>query len=480
MVLLEIIPQKKFYLIFLNFLLGLSLALSFEPFNIPFFSVLIIGFYFVVNEKVFKNFQSYYKIFFYNGVSFGFGFFLLSMYWVSNSISAFDPTLFYLVPLIIIIFPLSLSIFFGVMQLVNAFLWCEGNSKLFYFSSTWAIFEFLRSFLFTGLPWNLLGYSWSWSLSFSQSVSFLGIHGLGLLSVFCSVCMFSFIIDNKNKFYFIIAITILLLLYGYGTFRINNNQTIFTDNQIRIVHTYFDQENKWKKSSIDQTILMGSSDLITVFPETSLGTDAKQPKNWIFGYIRKDRHNFFNSINYMGFTYDKKILVPFGEYFPFFKYLNILFTENHLFNRGLTKGDSDQLFAKNILPLICYEAIFSSFVRNSVLESTNLLVNISNDAWFGNFSGPIQHFVHAKFRAIELGIPMVRSSNKGFTGLISPLGDTINIINSNKNGFLDVKIPKKLESTFYLKHGNILTYFLIVLFFIIGYAINSKKNKIYE
>ena len=118
-------------------------------------------------------------------------------------------------------------------------------------------------------------------------------------------------------------------------------------------------------------------------------------------------------------------------------------------------------------------------MRENVSNQTELLVNISNDAWFGEFSGPKQHFVHSRFRSIELGIPMVRSSNKGVSGLISPLGQIIHQVNSKDSEYLDVKIPQKLDSTIYKKYGNLFTYFLIVLFFIIGYAI-SKKIIVYE
>ena len=86
-------------------------------------------------------------------------------------------------------------------------------------------------------------------------------------------------------------------------------------------------------------------------------------------------------------------------------------------------------------------------------------------------------FVHAQFRSIELGIPMVRSSNKGISGLIGPKGEVISVVDSNKTTYLDVKIPKKLETTAYRVNGNFFTYFLIVLFFIIGYAIRSKQKK---
>jgi len=474
MILLELIPPKKPYLFILNFLLGLCLALSFAPFNVPFFSIIVIGIYFLVNEYVFNKFQSHYRIFFLNGLFFGLGFFTLGMYWVSNSILEYDPKLFYVAPIIFIIFPFCLSIFFGLMQIVNAFYWSNSNSKLFFFSSVWIIFEFLRSVLFTGLPWNLIGYSWSWSLVYSQTVSIIGVYGLGLLTVFCSVCIFAFFYNNKNKSYLLTGILILTSLYLYGSNRISDNKVVFSENNIRIVHTYFDQKDKWTKQSIQETETMGSPDLITVFPETSLGYDSNRPSNWIAGFIRKKNNNYFNSVGYMGFVYDKKILVPFGEYFPFSKFINILFPESFFFKTGLTKGSNYQFFHDNFTPLICYEAIFPTFVRNSVSSSTNLLVNISNDGWFGSFSGPRQHFVHAQFRSIELGIPMVRSSNKGISGLISPIGEIINVIESSKTEYIDVKIPKKLETTAYREYGNFFTYFLIVLFFIIGYAIRTK------
>ena len=473
--LLEFIPSKKSYLIILSFILGLFLALSFEPFNVPFLSVLVIGIYFLVNNYTYKKTKNHFKFFFYNGLFFGFGFFLLSMYWVSNSILEYDSELFYIAPIIFIFFPLILSTFFGLMQIVNAFIWSDSNSKIFYFSSIWIIFEFLRSVLFTGLPWNLVGYSWSWSISYSQVVSILGTYGLGLLTIFCSVCIFTFISDTKNKFYLIVAIVILVSLYFYGFFRINNNQLVYSQNELRIVHTYLDQKEKWEKKSILQTASIGSDDIITVFPETSFGFNIDTPKNWFVGYLRKDQNNYFNSASYMGYTYDKKILVPFGEYFPLFNLISALFPDNLFLKSNLTKGSTDQVFAKNILPLICYEAIFPSFVRSSISSDTELLVNISNDGWFGNFSGPKQHFVHSQFRSIELGIPMVRSSNKGISGLIGPIGEIVNTTDSKKTTYLDVKIPKKLETTVYRKHGNLFTYFLIVLFFIIGYAIRSNK-----
>ena len=476
--LLGIFPKKKINIFISYFFLGTLLALCFDPFNIPFLSLLIIGTFFILNEYVSKKFKNIFSNYFFCGILFGFGFFLTSMHWISNSVLQLDKNLYYIVPLILFFFPLLMSLFFGFMQLANAYLWSNSNAKIFYFSSIWIIFEFLRSTLFTGLPWNLIGYSWSWSLSYSQSVSFLGIYGLGLLTVFCSIGIFSLIIDKKNKIFFLISVVILFFLYLYGNNRITHSITNFTNNEVRIVHTAFDQDEKWLNESIMKTKSMGSNELITIFPESSFGFYSEMPENYVSGYIRNDGKKYFNSIKFRGYVYDKRILVPFGEFTPFSKYLFFIFPNNRLINNSLSKGAKHQEFPGNISPLICYEAIFPSYVRSNLSNETEILINISNDSWFGENSGPKQHFTHSRFRSIELGIPMVRSSNKGYSGLISPNGEIIELINTNEITFTDVKIPQRLETTFFREYGNFLAYFLIVLFFIIGYAINLKSIKI--
>ena len=480
MFLYELISTRRGYLFFINFILGVSLALCFEPFNIPFLTLPIIGFLFLINDHTFNSNDKIVKIFFLNGIFFGFGFFFFSMYWISNSVLVLDESLSYLVPLILIFFPLSMSIFFGLMQVFNALVWSSSDSRLFFFTIIWILFELLRSFIFTGLPWNLIGYSWSWSLGFSQSVSIFGVYGLGFITIFCSVCLFNFFNYNNKNIYLYIFILILLFLFVFGQYRLISNEIEYSNHKVRIVHTHFDQDMKWSDIGINQIKNMGSNKLLTVFPETSLGLGVDTKKNWFAGYIRKENKKFYNSILYNGKIYDKKILVPFGEFIPFSKYLSYFMPDNKFIHNTLTRGSKNQDFSQKILPLICYEAIFPSFVRNNVSHETELLVNISNDGWFGKHSGPKQHFVHSRFRSIELGIPMIRSSNKGISGIVSPLGEIIHSIDSRENTNIDVKIPNRLNTTFYKEYGNLLTYFLIVLFFIIGYAMHLKSKKNYE
>ena len=249
-------------------ILGGIFALCFEPFTIPFLSLIVIGVFFILNDLNFKRKKDLLKVFFNNGVLFGFGFFLASTYWISNAILEFNSNLTYLLPLSLIALPLALSLFFGFMQLLNALLWSESNSKLFFFTANWIIFELIRSYLFSGLPWNLYAYSWSWSLEFIQLVSILGVYGFAFIVLFSSVCMISFFKDWNNYFYFILSIIILLGIYIFGYLRVSNYEVNYSNNEIRIVHTHFDQSKKWLKESIDKTASMGSLEISTIFPET--------------------------------------------------------------------------------------------------------------------------------------------------------------------------------------------------------------------
>ena len=143
---------------------------------------------------------------------------------------------------------------------------------------------------------------------------------------------------------------------------------------------------------------------------------------------------------------------------------------------SMRSGKEQQDFVDKFLPLICYESVFPNFVRKSLKKETELIINISNDAWFGEGTGPQQHFTHTRFRSIEHGISLIRSANKGISALVNPIGKVDHVIDSDHIAFLDVKVPKKLSQTTYTKYGESFVYFLIVIFLVIGYA-NSIINR---
>ena len=188
--------NEKLLIYSFSFFLGILLSFSFEPFKLPFMSVIAVGTFFFVNDYVYRNLQNKKKIFFLTGLIFGFGFFISSINWISNSILQYNTDLYYLIPVPLLILPLLLSLFYAFMQIINYISWSHSTSRIFYFSANWVIFELLRSYIFTGFPWNLISYSWSWSIYFIQSLSVFGVFGLSLITVFCAASIFSFSIKK--------------------------------------------------------------------------------------------------------------------------------------------------------------------------------------------------------------------------------------------------------------------------------------------
>ena len=462
--------NKKAYLL-TSLLLGSLFSFSFDPYNIPFFSLVIVGLFFKLNDLIFLFFGRDYKLMFFSGIIFGSSFFITSIYWITNSIFVFDPSLAYLSPFPLIVLPLILGIFYGLMQLINTYYWSSNISRIFFFSACWTIFEIIRGSVFIGFPWNLIAYSWSWSISFMQSLSIFGIFGLGLLSTFCSAGIFSLRIKKLNIIMFILSTSILIILYLFGSNRISSYENIYlNDQEIRIVGTNFNQQDKWSDKAFEKMILLGSNEIPTFFPETAFGGREINKKNWFGGFIRSNGKEFYNSVKFNNKIYDKRKLVPFGEFIPFHAILNRIGLENYIPLESFSSGNLNNNFNDFFVPLICYEGIFSNLARENIQPSSGILVNITNDAWFGNGAGPIQHFSHVRFRSIEYGLPLIRSANMGISAIINPIGEIEGIINQGELDYLDTKIPRKISNTFYTQFGDNITYFFIVLFFLIGYS----------
>ena len=174
-------------------------------------------------------------------------------------------------------------------------------------------------------------------------------------------------------------------------------------------------------------------------------------------------------------NYNKRKLVPFGEFLPFENILNNLgfkkITEGHgSFLRGF-KNNNIFINKINFLPLICYEIIFTDLIKKSHLD-TNLIINISEDAWFGNTIGPDQHFAKSIFRAIENNTFLLRSANKGITAIIDNKGKIIKRLNRNEAGNIEFNVPliksKKIK--------NDLIFFVLLITYLSIFLIYKKKN----
>ena len=177
--------------------------------------------------------------------------------------------------------------------------------------------------------------------------------------------------------------------------------------------------------------------------------------------------------------YNKNILVPFGEFLP----LRVLFSKFNLFENKIdfssgyqNKGISIRNHYK-FVPLICYEILFSDLIFKSLDQDTSVIINITNDAWFGNTIGPIQHFLFAKIRAVEFGIPVIRVANTGYSGLVSPYGEVIKKLNFNKQGILSFKLINKLNDTMFRKYGDYLFLILLILTFMVNLILKNILKK---
>ena len=183
--------NRKIFIILIFFILGLFLSLAFDPYNIPFCSLIVIGIVFLLNDRIYRYYKNAFFFIFLTGFSFGFSFFLSSMYWISNAVLVYE-NLSFLLPFTLIGLPIVLSFFYGLMQILNLFFWSESTWRIIYFAIFWTFFEMIRGVIFTGLPWNLLAYSWTWSLYIMQSLSIFGVYGLCLITTLISASFFSF------------------------------------------------------------------------------------------------------------------------------------------------------------------------------------------------------------------------------------------------------------------------------------------------
>jgi len=270
---------------------------------------------------------------------------------------------------------------------------------------------------------------------------------------------------------------ILIILFFYGNQRIMSYDLVnISDEEIRIVGTHIEQKDKWSNSTKLLIKDLISETKTTIIPETMAGIEPFRNENLLQGYLRKEGSNYFNSMAFQGHIYDKKHLVPFGEYVPFKSIIDNTFLSKFINTSSLIAGE-DKFFPTSIVPLICYEGIFPNIVAKNRRNGAKLIVNITNDSWFGKNTGPRQHFTHIRFRAVEEGLPLIRSSNMGFSGMIDPFGKVIKAVEPKTNSFIEIKILEGID-TFYSKYRYKIVYFLIAILLIIGYVIQTSFKKI--
>ena len=501
------------------FLLGLSLSLAFAPFNLGFVCLVIIPILFNTLEKT----QDLKKVFIYSFL-FCFGFFISGIYWICNSLLIDVARYGWLIPFAITLIPALMALYFAGIYLLYKFLInylkLHSNSiKILLFSIAWLVFDILRSNLFTGFSWNLLGYIWLFNLNFAQLANIFGVYGLSFLA--CLISLTGVLLLSKksvfhDKIFGFLLLVLLPMIFFYGKSQISLASDKLTKiAKVRMVQANIKQQDKWLESEKYQNFfkhinLTKSQPLdnidVVIWSETSipyalqnsprdenLSAIASElskiiPQNGylVSGAIRydqaKDKNyqvwNSFFVFNHRGLVqyYDKQHLVPFGEYIPLHNYLSFLFIDQIVdkitgggFGFSSGQGNKNlQLGNFSINPLICYEVIFSGELLDRDKKIPDFFINITNDSWFGNSTGPYQHLAMAQMRAIEYGRALIRVAQTGVSANINSFGKITEQIALNEEAIVDSEVFGDSRITLYAKYSHwplvVLIIFMLIIF----------------
>ena len=481
--------NSRFFLIFLfPFILGALTIFSFQPFNLNYINFAIIPVLFLITTYVKKKSKNtfrrkpYLLNLFFIGYLFGIGFFLTGTSWISNALT-FDENFKFLIPISIIGLPLFLGIFFGIGNLIVGPFLQNNFTSILLFSSSLAFMDYIRAKILTGFPWNLWAYTWSWKPEILQSLFYLGFFPFNLFCIIIYCAPLLLIFQKKINFILFFFLGFIFLgnyIYGSSIIKQNDEKIaqleLNSDNSIytKIISPNFDLKYNLSNNDLKKNI---SSLIKYSEPETEKKTLFVWPEGVFTGFnfdeIReyrtffeeafsenhlilfgsntnhkvKNNNEMFNSLIIANnkleviFQYNKIKLVPFGEFLPFENFLSNFglkkITEGYgSFARGVN-NENFSLGSLKMLPLICYEIIFPELNQNP----KNLIINISEDAWFGNTIGPSQHFAKAIFRAIESNVYLVRSANRGFSAFIDNKGKIKKIIKPNETGVIELNVP---------------------------------------
>lgn len=406
------------------------------------------------------------------GMIFAFGHFLIGLYWIFAALLV-DANLYGMIPFILpalVIYVLP----YGFLSWV-CFL-SKNKSPIItiiLFAIFWVLAELWRSYLLMPLPWNLLGYSFGFSNYLSQIASVVGIYGLSFLVVFIGLLFYL-----RNLYSYFVAVFLLMAIFIFGFIRINFFAQVDFDQriQIRIIQPNISladskiEENKIAilKKNLRLSRSTGYEKIThIIWPETAIEEKINYHSIWlnilkqvvpnngllIFGAAMQDKNGSLNNsmilLNQNATVvdvYHKHHLVPYGEYVPFrdlFPFLKTVTRNNFYISPGEQKIISNQ-YLPDFLPLICFDSAYSLKTKEVAEQKFDFILNINNEAWFKNANVLQQSFINSKFRAIEYGVPLIRTSNTAFSAVIDPFGRVISEIGINQEGVIDSALPKPI------------------------------------
>lgn len=424
------------------------------------------------------------------GWCFGTGYFALSLRWILEPFQVDAATTGWMAPFALVGLAAGLALFWALAFWVGR----RMSPGAIGIALSLAAVEALRSYILTGFPWGLVGYLWS-DTPVAQWHSLLGPHGLTLVTVLLAATL-SRAIAARGWVSGATALGAGVAFWIGGMVLMPALAPVEGRPIVRLVQPNAPQHQKWDPAyiptffnrQVDFTAQLPRPDLI-VWSETAVQAllhnadpvfeviaDAAAGSPVVLGIQREEGGRYYNSLVTLDATgapdqlYDKHHLVPFGEYMPaaaLFERYNILGLATRA-EFGFSPGPGPRLLdlgpLGTALPLICYEAVFPQDV-NAAPERPDMLLHLTNDAWFGTYAGPQQHLQQARLRAIEQGLPVVRAANTGISAMIDPAGRILDSLPLGRAGFIDVALPAPLDPTLYSRTGDVSAFLALVAAF---------------
>lgn len=436
------------------------------------------------------------KNWFFNGWLFGFGYFLVALHWIAFAFFVDAKADLWMMPFAVGGLAAAAGVYWGLAASAAKKLVAQRYVLWLVFPVCLSVVEYVRGLLFTGFPWAVPGLAADGMGAVSQLASLIGMNGLTLLILLWAAMPLAFSHGYKKT-----AVTALLLLplsWAWGQWRLSDNPTQFVEGVgLRLVQPNISQSDKWRGDNA-RAIFEQLLDLSTrpsqapfkithvIWPESAvpflidespegkaeLGQALNGDRMLLTGAVRRSSIGPVNGVEPSYYSsvlvfdghatvvarYDKSHLVPGGEYLPLAWLLEPLgFRKVVNLPDSFSAGPGPQsisIAGAGLASLqICYESIFSNRTID-YKHRPDWIVNVTNDGWFGNSSGPYQHLAQLRLRAIEQGLPVARAANTGISAVIDPLGRYVEKTELGKVDARDSRLPARIQPTVYFYVGD--------------------------
>lgn len=429
------------------------------------------------------------------------------IYWLVPTLRIYGELPLVVAVLLFLLLAIYLALYVGLFTFIITGIRGKGIGGVFAAPFVWVGLEYLQTFLLSGFPWELLGYSQYMRLPLIQLADITGVYGVSFLIVLVNAVIFSVLmwamklswhsVHPKGRQVVYAGLVTLALMggaWGYGKWRLGMIDRYLTDvptRKVALVQGNIDQNKKWEDSFKQETVtkylelcqsaFKETPDLV-ILPETAMPFFFRYEQDLTAMIQRQARQMgvylltgapsferdgdtlaFFNSAYLVGpdgkveDRYDKIHLVPFGEYIPmgqWFPFIEKIVFGSGDFSPG-TEGRLVQMGNWYLGVQICYEIIFPGSARLMTRNGASVIVNITNDAWYGRTSAPWQHFSMTVFRAVENRRSLVRSANTGISGFVWPSGRIRSTTPLFEEAVVTSDVPACLLTSVYTRVGNV-------------------------